>query len=68
MSTELKWSELRLKIENDPSRSPLTPDFTAGVCKDLDSVLDYLKSDDTQDTISRDHFDRIVNTKIDAAL
>ena len=77
MTTEVSKEDLQLKTDNDPSRSPLTPDFTAGLYKyeDLDKVLDldtalyhYLHSATTPDTISRENFDIFVNEKIDAAL
>ena len=41
MTTEVSKEDLQLKTDNDPSRSPLTPDFTAGLYKyeDLGKVL-----------------------------
>ena len=65
---EVSKEDLRLKIGYDQSRSQITPDFTAGLFKELDKAADlYLYSLKARDKISREHFGAFLKNKIDAA-
>ena len=66
---KMSKEDLRLKIGYDQSRSQMTLDNTASLCKDCDKAADlYLYSLKAQDKLSREHFDEFFKTKIDAAL
>ena len=64
-----KKEDLRLKIGYDKSLRQKTPNFTAGLGKDLDKAADrYLYSLKARNKTSRERFDEFMKTKIDATL